>query len=902
MKAFILLILIVGFCYLPLFTTAQTGKTQDDQGKPIASAIVMVYRVTPKDTIFLQYTRSNMEGVFSLMLENSINRNFLLRVRAMGYASVQLSGAEWVAPYLISMKPQATELGEVKIAQTRPPIHVKGDTLEFDAKAFANGTERTVEDLLKRLPGLRMNSEGKLFYNNRLIKKIFLDGQELFSQNYTLLTKNLSADLIDKIQAISNYTENPLLRGIEQSDEPVLNLEVKAHRKTKLMGNATAELGTLERGSLNGSLFSLKGPTKLGLIGSANNVGRELLVPTARWYNEDDAFQSLTPLLTPQMNQGVGLGITTPFNVARKRFLFNKGALLGTDVNVKLSKQLKLKLEGSGWQDQQWAESVMRNVNLLPNSQVEYRDSTWQFEKPREINGRLRLDYTPGARHSIRWLSDVSSQDNPQRNFIHSFNRTLSERLHLQSSIRTQQQAHQVEWVHKLNNRNALVASSQYRFRSQPLQATFGSRRYASFNRSDSTGIPLLLHRINYRSQQWQSSVIWKGSRGKNIINKPSIYWKAGIETHLQQDTFDSRFSLNEHPLADSSWSNRGDYRQWLIVPLVEFKHQREHWHFDLKGRWPYYSITFREHVRNTYIQSDRLQPTGQVHLSYHTTASHQYLSLLLARELRLPPVESLWDGYLLSSYRSLTKGLLAFRPVETSRAELGFHHNSSKSYLRASGKISYQLQSGGTLHGYTINDLFSVNTLIPFKGSRYDWHFTTSIDKYFAEADFKLQLTSNLMLSQLPTVINQSEVQLLPFQSMGYKANFISAFDGPVNIELSLDHQQMRSKSISEETQKSTLLQPRMLITGKIGKKWSMQVWGEGLFWKSGVTNTSFYLADASVRYQPSNTKCELELVAQNLLDTRYYFTNFLSPLSFTEFSYRLQPRYLALRTTYRF
>ncbi|PMD86667.1 hypothetical protein BWI97_26135, partial [Siphonobacter sp. BAB-5405] len=129
------------------------------------------------------------------------------------------------------------------------------------------------------MPGLEVRSDGRLYYNNRLIRKLYLDGQELFSQNYTLLTKNLAANLIDKVQAIEHHTENPLLRGIERSDETVLNLQVKAERKTRLMGNLAVESGTLKRGSLNGSLFSLKGRTKVGIIGSANTIGQEVASP-----------------------------------------------------------------------------------------------------------------------------------------------------------------------------------------------------------------------------------------------------------------------------------------------------------------------------------------------------------------------------------------------------------------------------------------------------------------------------------------------------------------------------------------------------------------------------------------------------------------------------------------------
>ncbi|OZI05507.1 hypothetical protein BWI93_25105 [Siphonobacter sp. BAB-5385] len=166
-----------------------------------------------------------------------------------------------------------------------------------------------------------------------------------------------------------------------------------------------------------------------------------------------------------------------------------------------------------------------------------------------------------------------------------------------------------------------------------------------------------------------------------------------------------------------------------------------------------------------------------------------------------------------------------------------------------------------------------------------------------------KLRFESTLHRGQQPTLINSSQrVQILPFQSMSYKVYLLSTFDGAVNAELSFMYRQLTSRTVMEVRQKTTTLQPRLLLTGKLHREWSVQLWNEGLFWRSRYSQTNFYLVDASVRYRPVEKPWEVELVGQNLLNTRYYFTTSLNAVYLDESSYRLQPRYVALRMNWRF
>ncbi|OZI05505.1 hypothetical protein BWI93_25095 [Siphonobacter sp. BAB-5385] len=113
-------------------TLAQTGKVQDEQGQGIPSAVISVHAFQGMDTTYLTYTKSNAQGQFTIVLPAGSLKNVLIRVHAMSYAPTQLPAGQWVAPHTITLKSRPVQLGEVVITRPRPPVQIRGDTLEFN--------------------------------------------------------------------------------------------------------------------------------------------------------------------------------------------------------------------------------------------------------------------------------------------------------------------------------------------------------------------------------------------------------------------------------------------------------------------------------------------------------------------------------------------------------------------------------------------------------------------------------------------------------------------------------------------------------------------------------------------------------------------------------------------------
>ena len=231
--------------FLLLFSTIQNFAQTNIKGKiidsltntAVQSASIRLYDGRNQ---LKEYSYSDDLGSFSIL--SYVKGNFTLKISAMGYIEKELSinASLQDVEITVDLVSKPFDLDEVIILADRP-IRVKKDTIIFDAKAFAQGNEEVVEDLLKKIPGLNIDSEGTIKIGNKEVEKVMIDGDDFFERGYKILTKNMPASPIDEIEVYQNYSNNRLLKGVEESDKVALNLTLKEDAKRLWFGNL--ELG-----------------------------------------------------------------------------------------------------------------------------------------------------------------------------------------------------------------------------------------------------------------------------------------------------------------------------------------------------------------------------------------------------------------------------------------------------------------------------------------------------------------------------------------------------------------------------------------------------------------------------------------------------------------------------------
>ncbi|MEA5460025.1 TonB-dependent receptor [Arcicella sp. LKC2W] len=249
------------------------GVVQDTSSAVLGGATVMLLQ--PKDSALVNFSRANDKGAFEF--RNVKNVNYILKISYVGYIPhqqlVSPSANEVVDLGNIGIKPITKELLEVVVRTARAPLTIKGDTIEYDARAFKVPQGSSVEDLLRRLPGMEVDAQGNIKAQGKDIKKVLVDGKTFFGDDPKAATKNLGAETISKVQVFNDKSEQAKLTGVDDGKkEKAINLELKDEYKKGAFGKITGAMGTDSRMALRGNYNRFNKKEQFSILGYGNNI------------------------------------------------------------------------------------------------------------------------------------------------------------------------------------------------------------------------------------------------------------------------------------------------------------------------------------------------------------------------------------------------------------------------------------------------------------------------------------------------------------------------------------------------------------------------------------------------------------------------------------------------------
>ena len=255
-------------------TIALNGKIIDEKTSlPLESATIYLKNVS--DAAVLDYTISDKNGNFVLKMKKSENPVVFI-VSYIGYTdySEQLANLKQDKNFkFVKLSENVSTLDEVVVKSEAPPIRIKKDTLEFNASSFKVRPDANVEALLKQLPGVEIDEDGKITVNGKTVNNILVNGKPFFGKDGKIATQNLPADIIDKVQVTDTKTKEEELSGQDAtSNEKTINLTIQEDKNKGQFGKATAGYGTDERYEASVLFNNFKNTQKISLLGSSNNI------------------------------------------------------------------------------------------------------------------------------------------------------------------------------------------------------------------------------------------------------------------------------------------------------------------------------------------------------------------------------------------------------------------------------------------------------------------------------------------------------------------------------------------------------------------------------------------------------------------------------------------------------
>ena len=241
---------------------------------PLAS----IQLLNSNDSTLVNFTQANGNGEFEF--RNIKNSSYVLMTSHVSYMPYQrfLSVSETDINDLgkIKLKLISRQLMEVVIKAARAPLKFRGDTVEYDAASFKVPPGSTVEDLLRRLPGIEVDVDGNIKSQGKDVKRVYVEGKSFFGDDPKSATKNLGAETISKVQVFDEKSEQSKLTGIEDGvkKDKAMNLSLKEEFKKGAFGKLTAAAGDQDRWAGRGNYNRFNKTRQLSFIGYSNNINQ----------------------------------------------------------------------------------------------------------------------------------------------------------------------------------------------------------------------------------------------------------------------------------------------------------------------------------------------------------------------------------------------------------------------------------------------------------------------------------------------------------------------------------------------------------------------------------------------------------------------------------------------------
>ena len=276
MKKIFCFALLMAACYSHAQITLQ-GVVRDSLNNPLELANVIA--INDATSGLESYGITDEQGKFSMELGN--NGTYQMQISYVGMKTFEeilsTKKSDITKDYILQ---EDNSLDAIELT-FEMPVTIRGDTLIYNADSFKNGTERKLEDVLAKLPGVEINEDGQIEVEGKVVNKLMVNGKDFFDGDTKLATKNIPSNAVDKIEVLRNYSEVGQLRGVTNNQDNVaLNIKLKEGKENFWFGNVTAGGGLSPDNALylvQPKLFFYNPKYSINFIGDLNNTGESAL-------------------------------------------------------------------------------------------------------------------------------------------------------------------------------------------------------------------------------------------------------------------------------------------------------------------------------------------------------------------------------------------------------------------------------------------------------------------------------------------------------------------------------------------------------------------------------------------------------------------------------------------------
>jgi hypothetical protein len=879
-------ILVLVFCVAVISTYSQTtfkitGVIKDSlTSKGLADVIIIC---TIESTQY--YSISDSIGNFnvSCSISDSLNKvKVFFIAKLIGYVDKAdfflISNSQANLPPIL-LQSKAIYLSEV-IVQNKSVVQ-KGDTTIFMVGAFKNKLDANLEDVLKKMPGMDVDENGNIRYNNKPIENIMIEGDEL-SKNYKLISKNITPDMVDKVEMIDKYNSNPVLKDLTNSQKQTMNLVLKNPKKLKKFGTVKLGAGVPNKINVTGSLFVLNNKIKTMSILNKNNIGQS---PYGEYSVDQNFAQTaeyeFSPTILPNYITENSLFAQSFFG-NNVNSLFNKSNLGVINSSIKLNKSMGIKLFTDAYSDKinQYQQVISKN-NLFPA--LSYNENSTKRFLPVNFNNNAEFKWNTHKSQLLisgSYISKKYTEQSDVLSFI-NFNSLLNSTYKRLSAG--------LYYTHRVDSLKAFELSYQFIGDKKTQLFTSLQNQYRFLDTTYLT---------NYQAQQTCNAInshtaeikyLFKKKR-TNQVSIKNTYFNSLYNANLNaKDNNGNNFTVPNYADTTSiinndvvlSYNTGYIYKKLSIIA-------------DMGVLLNSYSGTSGTTAKKSNSQ---LYAIPRLNLSYKIN-SEQRISANISWDVDNPVLSNRNVNPLLISYRTIKRNSSIAPPVQNLKYGVNYSYtnfNKATSFL-----VSYYhvTQSQSEIRNYTFTRDFDYFKLryedVPQKIDNIYFKF----DRYFYPLKTAIGLKQSLVWFNNPTEVKGA---ITSNKFFTYNANLSIRPTIGDNINFNMGAEYKYNKDLSA-VNSTFQLNPYVDILFTAGKKISLGGRCNYFYTNYDIKKRNYIFANLYSWYTIKPKKLDAKLSIFNLLDTNASLFGTVTTAITKSVTTQLLPRYALLEFVFKF
>ena len=844
--------------------------------QPISANILI--KNSENKNLISEFFKAEDNGEFTIILEQTYSKIYF-EVTAMGYKKISDSiispKKETTYNFYYILKEKTEELEEVIIKQEK--IEIAEDTISFNAKSYKDGTERKVEDLIKKLPGMEVDANGSIKYQGKNVTAVQIEGDDLFGYNYAMGTRNISIDMIEQIQAIDNYSANPLLKGIENSENVSLNLKL---RKNRLDITANGNMGSgfdsdiKARNDLNFNVLGISKKYKsFGNI-SYNNVGMN---------NSGDDYFSMTANLNEILNEELIAKKNIPekifsSNFDTQRTNINNQLALSYNIIYRFSHKLSLKTNVSFMNDKIY---FLENNNTFFNSEnINYNDQTETIKKPETKQLELKLTYNTSK------ISLLEIETTFQKEKINSTNSIIQNNTSFfNTNLRTNNLfwKNKLQYTYKLGVNKALQLISNFSINEIPQELSINQTNF-SFGGN--------LQKSEFAKKQLSNKIVLLGSSKK-------VKYAFTIGSFIEINPFISNLLDNNNAI-NPNFQNEFNYKKATLFSEIGATYVFEKWKLQPTIRFSNINQEYQNKIDNIFKSKKSAIVTPNLNITYLVNNKSTF-KISGNYEEKVPNEENLFTNFIAQNNRFIKQNSLNLNLQQNQNFLLSYRFNDLFTSFATNLALIYDNKKNTYLSSVDIQNDFTIYNFFQSPTNIENYSLNFGIEKYIKFLNSTLKHTSNYGINNFKNIVNQSELR--NNQSRNYNAYFFisTAFRLPINFQNKFNYSNINFKSDNQTSNTNISLNNSLKMLIKPNRV-LLFTFSYDYFLPNTKNKDNFTFVDLEIKYKPKQLKnLEFWITGKNLLNYQFYSQTENSDFQTTIYQSSLMPRYYLLTLDYK-